>query len=525
MSLTSARGAASLVELAAARVGRSNAVLAVIAGAYLMIALDSTVVNVALPSIGRDLAFSPTNLSWVFNAYLLTFGGLLLLGGRLGDVLGRRRVFVAGLTLFTVASLFAGAAQSDVWLVAARAAQGIGGAMATPNTMALLATNFEEGPARHRALSVYSAVAMGGASVGLVIGGILTTYATWRWAMFINLPIGVAVAFLAPRLLDDTERRPGRLDLPGALTSTLAMSSIVFGLINAGSNGWDSLTFGALGAGLALLAVFLLIETRAEQPVVPIHLLRNRQRVGAYLNTMLLPTAIFGPFFFITQYLQEVRGFEPVQAGLAFLPQTFATVAAVRLAPRLLARFGAVRLLLVGGVLIVSGVAWLSRIGPDGSYAGSILVPLMLIGAGVGWSFMPLNVTILAGVPAAEAGAASAVAQSMQWVGGSLGLAILVTVFGAASKVSGAGSGAGSGASGAGSGAASGVAHAATAHGAAVSSAVSAAATHASVANSAALAAEFFTRGVSGALSVGVLFALATMALTATVIARRGTEV
>ena len=490
MSVISARGAAGVVDLVATRVGRANAVLAVIAGAYLMIALDSTVVNVALPNIGRDLRFSPTELAWVFNAYLLTFGGLLLLGGRLGDVLGRRRVFMAGLSLFTLASLFAGLAQSDMWLVAARAIQGIGAAMVTPNTMALLATNFEEGPPRARALSVYSAVAMGGASVGLVVGGILTTYATWRWSMFINLPIGAAIAFLAPRLLEDTERRPGRLDLPGALVSTVAMGSIVFGLINAGSNGWDSLTVGALALGLALLAVFLWLESRASQPILPLHLLRNRHRVGAYLNTMLLPTAIFGPFFFITQYLQEVRGFEPLQAGLAFLPQTFATVAAVRLAPGLLARFGAVRLLIAGGLLIVSGVAWLSRIGPDASYAGSVLVPLVLIGTGVGWSFMPLNVTILAGVPGSEAGAASAVAQSMQWVGGSLGLAILVTVFGAASTASG---GAGSSAAGPGS-----------------------------VASSAAIAAELFTRGVSAALSVGVLFGLATMILTATVIARRG---
>ncbi len=492
MSVSTAREAASLTELAAARVGRANAVLAVIAGAYLMIALDSTVVNVALPNIGRDLRFSPTELAWVFNAYLLTFGGLLLLGGRLGDVLGRRRVFLAGLSLFIVASLFAGMAASDVWLITARAVQGIGAALVTPNTMALLATNFEEGPPRHRALSVYSAVAMGGASVGLVIGGILTTYATWRWAMLINLPIGAAITFLAPRLLEDTERRPGRLDLPGALTSTAAMGSIVFGLINAGSNGWDSLTFTSLAVGLMLLTTFLVLEARAAQPIVPLHLLRNRKRAGAYLNLLLSPVAIFGPFFFITQYLQEVRGFAPLQAGLAFLPQTFATILAVRVAPLLLARLGAVRMLLIGGALVAIGVGWLSRIGPDASYATAILVPLMLIGTGAGWSIMPLNVTILAGVPGSEAGAASAVAQSMQWVGGSLGLAVLVTVFGAASKAGG---------------------------GAVAAS--TAATANASVASSAALAAQLFTRGISGALSVGLLFILATMVVTATVIARR----
>lgn len=373
-------------------------------------------------------------------------------------------------------------ATSDVWLIAARAVQGIGAAMTTPNTMALLATNFEEGPPRHRALSVYGAVAMLGASVGLVVGGILTTYASWRWSMFINLPIGVAIAMLAPRLLEDTERRPGRLDVLGALTSTLAMGTIVFGLIRAGSNGWDGPTFAALAIGLALLGLFGVLEMRAQQPIVPLHLLRDPRRVGAYLNVLLLPTAIFGPFFFITQYLQEVRGFEPLEAGLAFLPQTLATVVAVRFAPRMLARLGTVRMLLVGGALIVTGVAWLSRITPEASYVGSVLAPLALIGIGAGWSFMPLNVTILAGVSASEAGAASAVAQSMQWVGGSLGLAILVTVFGAASKASAG-------------------------------------------ASSASLAAELFTRGVSGALSTGVLFALATMALTATVIASRRSRV
>lgn len=488
MSVSPAREAAGWTELALARVGRANAVLAVIAGAYLMIALDSTVVNVALPNIGRDLRFSPTELAWVFNAYLLTFGGLLLLGGRLGDVLGRRRVFMAGLGLFTVASVFAGLATSDVALIAARAVQGIGAALATPNTMALLATNFEQGPARNRALSVYSAVAMGGASVGLVVGGILTTYATWRWALFINLPIGAAIVFLAPRLLEDTERRPGRLDLPGALTSTVAMGALVYGLIRAGSNGWDQGAFASLGTGLVLLAVFLFLETRSAQPIVPLHLLRSGRRLGAYVNMLLLPTAIFGPFFFLTQYLQDVRGFAPLQAGLAFLPQTVATVVAVRLAPGLLARYGAVRLLLGGGVLIVSGVAWLTRLTPDGAYATSILPPLLLIGAGVGWNFMPLNVTILAGVPGSEAGAASAVAQSMQWVGGSLGLAILVTVFGAASNAGGA------------------------------------AASSGAVGSSASTAVELFTRGVTSALSVGVLFALATMVLTVTVIARGRSE-
>ncbi len=431
MSLSTVRERSGVVATLAERVGRENAVLGVIAGAYLMIAVDATIVNVALPSIGRDLRFSPTDLAWVVNAYLLTFGGLLLLGGRIGDVFGRRRTFAVGIAVFTSASLLAGVAPSEAWLIVGRALQGIGASLATPSTMALLATNFEQGPARNRALSIYAAVAMGGASAGLVIGGFVTTYASWRWSMLINLPIGASVLLLAPRLLEDTARRPGRLDVAGALTSTAAMSSIVFGLIRAGANGWDQVAWTALGAGLALLAVFALIEVRAEQPVVPLHLLRSTRRLGAYLDLLFLPAAYFGPFFFLTQFLQEFRSFEPLAAGAAFLPQPVATIISVRFAPRALARLGAVRMVVIGSLLVATGVALLTRLSPDSAYFPSIMVPLVFIGAGVGWCFMPLNATILSGVASAEAGAASAIAQAMQWVGGSLGLAVLVTVFGA----------------------------------------------------------------------------------------------
>ncbi len=433
MSLSTTREATGLAQLIAGRLGRANAMLGLIAGAYLMIALDSTVVNVALPAIQSDLHFSATGLAWVFNAYLLTFGGLLLLGGRLGDIFGRRRVFVAGVSLFTVSSLLAGLAPSDTWLVAARALQGVGGAMATPNTMALLATNFPEGPSRNRALSVYSAVAISGASVGLIVGGILTTYLSWRWSMFVNLPIGTAVALLTPQLIEDTERRPGRVDAAGAVTSTVGMGMIVFGLIRAGSNGWDTTTLGSLGVGLALLALFLAVEMTAAQPIVPLHLLRLRRRVGAYLNMLLLPGALFGTFFFMTQFLQEVRGFGPLTAGLAFLPMTVTAVVAVRVAPRLVSRVGPVAVTVAGGLMALASVLLLSRLSATSQYAPDVLVPIAVLGWGWGWSFMPLNIVILGGVPGHEAGAASAVAQSMQWVGGSLGLAILVTVFGSAS--------------------------------------------------------------------------------------------
>jgi EmrB/QacA subfamily drug resistance transporter len=452
-----------------------GATLALVALAYLMVALDSTVVNVALPSIAFDLGFTPTGLAWVFNAYLLTFGGLLLLGGRTGDVFGRRLVFGAGVALFTGASLLAGLAPSAEWLVAARAIQGVGGAMITPNTLALLAASFGEGAARNRALAVYSAVAMSGASIGLIVGGVLTTWATWRWALFINVPIGIAIVALTPRAIRSTERRPGRLDIPGGVSSTLAMGAIVYGLIRAGSNGWDGATFLALAAGLILLAGFLVIERRESQPVLPLHLLRERTRLAAYATLFLIPGSVFGAFFFLTQFLQDVRGFGPLGAGLAFLPQTIATVSAVRVAPRLMTRFGPGRVLSLGGLLILAGVTWLTRITATSDYVTSLLVPLILIGMGAGWSFLPLNATILAGVGRDEAGAASGAAQAMQWVGGSFGLAVMTSVFGA---------------------------------------------TTASIAG-AASPADVFARGASAALTVGMVLAIGVIALAAGVIARR----
>jgi len=473
--------AAGLARIIAARAGRANAMLGLIAGAYLMMALDSTVVNVAAPAIQSDLHFSTAGLAWIFNAYLLTSGGLLLLGGRLGDIFGRRRTFVTGVAVFTVASALAGFAASDAWLVAARGLQGVGAALAMPNTMALLATNFAEGAPRNRALSVYATVAISGASIGLIVGGILTTYASWRWSMFINLPIGAAVAYLAPQLVEDTERRPGRLDVAGALSSTAAMTLIVFGLTRAGSDGWDGLTLGIVGVGLALLAAFIVIETTAAQPIVPLHLI-VRRRAGAWLNVLLLPGALFGTFFFMTQFLQEVRGFGAFEAGLAFMPLTIAAIVAARVAPRLVGRYGPLPLMLAGGVLVLGSVLALGRTDAGTQYLPTFPVVFAALGWGFGWSFMPLNVTILSGVPGHEAGAASAVTQSMQWVGASLGLAILVTVFGSASR---------------------------------------AAAMTASTARTPIDQAAVFAAGMSSALQVSAVFVVATLAIAVLVIRGR----
>ena len=324
------------IPLSAGRSRRSAVILGIILATYLMIILDATIVITALPDIHRALHFSSTGLSWVQNAYTLTFGGLLLLGARAGDILGRRRVFVAGIALFTLASLLGGLAQSASWLLAARAVQGVGAAIAAPSTLALLQVSFPEGPERTRAVGAYSAVAGGGGSIGLVVGGMLTTWISWRWGLFINVPIGIVLIALAPRVLPETARRPGRFDLTGAATSTLGMVALVYGFVRAATSGWGNpVTVTVLAASVGLLAAFLVNERRAEQPITPLHLFASRERSGAYVARMLLVSGMFAMFFFMTQYFQGVMGYSPLQSGLAFLPVTAVMFAVVRLVPTL----------------------------------------------------------------------------------------------------------------------------------------------------------------------------------------------
>src|SRR3954468_825660 len=297
--------------------------LGIILACYLMIVLDVSVIITALPSIHTALDFSATGLTWVQSAYTLTFGGLLLLGARAGDLLGRRRVFVAGIGLFTLASLAAGLAQSEAWLLAARAVQGVGAAVAAPSTLALLTTSFPEGGERNRALAAYSAVAGGGGSLGLVLGGLLTALVSWRWGMFISVPIGLTLMYLAPRHLPETERRTGRFDLAGALTSPLGMTAVVYGFVRAAEHGWgETGTVAAFTAGTALLVAFIANELRAEQPITPLRLFVSRERSGALVARLLVVGGMFSMFFFLTQYLQGVLHYDPLQAGLAFLPMT-----------------------------------------------------------------------------------------------------------------------------------------------------------------------------------------------------------
>jgi EmrB/QacA subfamily drug resistance transporter len=409
--------------------------LAIVLCAQLMIILDMTVVNIALPSIARGLDFSAPSLSWVLNAYTLTFGGLLLLGGRAGDILGRRRVFMAGILIFTAASLAGGLATDPGWLLAARAIQGAGGAIATPAVLALITASFPEGRERTRALGLYTAVAMGGASLGLVLGGIITEWVSWRWVFFVNVPVGVAVLLAAPRFLGESQRRPGQFDLAGALTSTAGMAALVYGFIRAASDGWhDPVSLGAFGAAIALLGFFVLIESRAAQPITPLRLFASRSRSGSYLARLLLVAGMFGMFFFLTQFVQDILGFSPLQAGLAFVPMTAALFAVSRAAPRLVGHFPP-KVLMVSGLLpVVTGMAWLARISPATRYLPGVLGPMLLLGIGMGVVFVPLTMASLAGVRPGDSGAASSMVNVTQQVGGSLGLAILVTVYGTASR-------------------------------------------------------------------------------------------
>jgi EmrB/QacA subfamily drug resistance transporter len=407
-------------------------VLGIILATYLMIVLDATVVITALPSIHEGLHFSSADLSWVQSAYALTFGGLLLLGARAGDIIGRRTVFVLGIGIFSFASFLAGLAQSPAELLVARAVQGVGAAIAAPSTLALLTTNFREGSERNRALAAYSAVAGGGGSVGLLLGGLLTDVVSWRAALFINVPVGLLLMWLAPRYLEETEPQPGHFDAHGALTSTLGMTALVYGFVRAASDGWgDALTIVSFAAGVVLLAWFVAIERRASQPITPLRLFASRERSGAYAARMLAVGGMFSMFFFLSQYLQGVRGYSPLETGVAFLPMTLVMFGMVRTVPRLAERLGNTTLLMAGLSLAAIGMTWLSRIGVDTPFFPAIAVPLVFLGLGMGAALGPLTGAGVAGVEARDAGAASGLVNASQQLGISLGLSILVTVFAA----------------------------------------------------------------------------------------------
>jgi EmrB/QacA subfamily drug resistance transporter len=400
-----------------------------------MVVLDATIVNIALPDIKTALGFTPSGLSWVVNAYTLTFGGLLLLGARAGDLLGRRRTFVAGLAIFTLASLAGGFATTPALLLAARAAQGVGGALASPSALALLMTMFRDGRERTRALGLYTAVSIGGAAVGLISGGLLTQFVSWRWVLFVNVPIGLVVALLSLRVLPETERRTGHFDIVGALTSTIGMASLVYGFVHAATDGWRTgETIAAFTVGVVLLVAFVLTEVRASSPITPLRLFADRSRASSYLARLLLVAGMMGMFFFLTQFLQTVLGYSPLRSGLAFLPLTVMVFTSSQISARVLSERFSQRTLVVAGITVSTiALLWLSRLDASSGYA-SLLGPLLLFGIGNGTAFVPLTAASLAGVEPADAGAASGLVNVMQQVGGSLGLAVLVTVFGSGSR-------------------------------------------------------------------------------------------
>ncbi|MEU8932816.1 MFS transporter [Streptomyces sp. NPDC048409] len=420
---------------AARRQGRPGIALTVIAACQLMVVLDATIVNIALPHIQDALKFSTTDLTWVVSAYTLTFGGLLLLGARAGDILGRRRVFMTGILLFTFASLLGGLAQEPWQLLAARALQGMGGAIASPTSLALITTTFPEGPERNRAFGVFAAVSAGGGAIGLLAGGMLTDWLDWRWVFFVNVPIGLLIVALTPQYINESQRHPGRFDIAGALTSTLGMVSLVYGFIRAAEDGWrDSLTLGSFGVAVVLLLAFVFIEARAKEPITPLRMFADRNRSGTYVIMLSLAAAMFGMFFYIVLFVQNVLGYSPIRAGLAFLPVTVAIAVGAGLSQRFLPRLGPKPFMMTGSALVAVGLTWQTFIKPDSSYLGGILGPMLIFGFGMGLNFVTATVTAVSGVAPHEAGAASGLLNAMQQVGGSLGLSILTTVFGSASK-------------------------------------------------------------------------------------------
>ncbi|HEX9032537.1 MAG TPA: MFS transporter, partial [Streptosporangiaceae bacterium] len=387
-----------------------------------------------LPHIQRALGFTGSGLEWVVTAYAVTFGGLLLLGGRAGDLLGRRRMFVTGLLLFSAASLAGGLATSQAWLLAARAAQGAGGAIVAPTALALIATTFPEGSRRNRAMGVYAAMSGGGAAVGLIAGSLLTTYLSWRWVMFVNVPIGIAAALLARYVLAESTRRHGRFDLPGAITSTAGVALLVYGLSNAstdqaGVSHWtDGKVIASLTAAAALLVSFVVIEWRSTHALMPLRILSNRSRTGAYLVMLCLATAMFGVFFFLTIFVQEVLGYSALRSGLAFLPFAGTIVIMSGIVSQLISRTGPRPLMVTGSAIAAAGMFWFSHISDQTSYVSGLLGPMLVTSAGLGMLFVPLSLVALARVRDEDSGVASSLLNTGQQVGGAIGLAALGTV-------------------------------------------------------------------------------------------------
>src|SRR5438105_2864989 len=402
-----------------------------------MVILDATIVNVALPSIQHGLQFSASSLAWVVNAYTLIFGGFLLLGGRASDLLGRKRLFAAGIALFSLASLFNGLAQSPTMLIVGRGLQGLGGALLSPAALSIITTTFTETDERTKALGVWSAIAAGGGAVGLLLGGVLTDLASWQWIFFVNVPVGIAALLLTARFVPESrsELAHRTFDLLGAAAVTGGLVVIVFAIVKSQAYGWGSpRTIGLMAAGAALLAVFGLIERRSSAPLVRLSIFRVRTLAVADLVLLLVASGMFGMFFFASLYVQEILGYSPLRAGLAFLPVTAAIVIGAGIAQQLIPRLGVRNVALTGVLLATAGMSVLTQLPVHGSYLGNLLTGLFPMGIGMGLTFVPITLLGTGAVSGEDAGLASGLFNTAQQVGGSLGLAILSTL--AASQTS-----------------------------------------------------------------------------------------
>jgi EmrB/QacA subfamily drug resistance transporter len=399
--------------------------------AQFVVVLDASIVNVALPTIGNALHFSESNLPWVVNAYVLTFGGFLLLGGRMADLLGRRRVFMGGLVLFALASLAGGLATNSGQLIAARAVQGLGAAILSPAALSIVTTTFRDGAERNRALGIWGAVAGSGGAAGVLLGGVLTDGLGWQWVLWVNVPIGLIAAAIAPTLLAESrttgERR--HFDVTGAVTVTAGLSLLVYALVDANNAGWGSVrTIVLLAISAALLAAFVVTERRAAAPLVPFSIFRLRTLTGANVVGILVGASLFSMFFFISLYMQQVLGYSAIKAGLSYLPLAVSIILSAGIASQLVTKIGFKSVLAAGMVLIAVALVWFSRISVDGTFLGDILGPSLLAAVGLGFAFVTTTIAAVSGVPEQEAGLASGLINTSQQVGGALGLAILSAI-------------------------------------------------------------------------------------------------
>jgi EmrB/QacA subfamily drug resistance transporter len=404
--------------------------LALLAAAQFVVVLDAAIVNVALPSIGTDLDFSQGDLSWVVNAYTLFFGGFLLLGGRMADLIGRRRMFTYGLILFAIASLAGGLASSPGMLIAARAVQGLGAALLSPAALSLVTVMFTEGSERNKAMGVWGAVAGSGGAAGVLLGGILTEYAGWEWVLWVNVPICIAAAVLAPRLLPESRNEGTRnFDVAGAVSVTAGLSLFVYAMVDANDAGWLSgQTLGLVAVSLALIAAFAAIELRSKAPLVPFSIFRRRTIVGVNVVGLLVAMSLFSMFFFISLYMQQVLGYSAIKSGLSYLPLAGGIIVSAGIASGLVTRFGFKPILTTGLVLTAIALVWFAQVDVGGSYLGDILFPSLIAAVGLGFAFVPMTIAAVAGVEPHETGLASGLINTSQQVGGALGLAILAAI-------------------------------------------------------------------------------------------------